>query len=278
MKLTNLLCVSTDTTPRTKQRKHLSLLLFKTLITLILLSFIGNSYAQRQSKFEAFNPSDYPTNKYQIKLDSASFFQFKIEIRQVKNKEVTNSKSDFFCRAWLSVTQGTKIIKQIYFPSIEPVGSCGGLFIPDKQPVKDYFIISKLGDYDGKIFILDKTGKVTEKRGGPFSISKDQHYLFSDFYSDQSGLTVFDLRKNLVLFSDTIEPTRLAEWYFQDKKYFAEIWDAKANSVNHTQIAIFDIKTNKLAITKVDTNYTKQANKLATYNDNRKIKDCGCGK
>jgi len=270
--------MSTHTTPQTKLRKPLSLPTLKSLLILIFMAFIGTSHAQLHDTFEAFNPSDYPANKYQIKLDSASFFKFRIEIRQVKNKEVTNSQSDFYCRAWLSVTLGNKIIQQIYYPSIDPVGSCGGLFIPDKQPVKDYFIISKLGDYDGKIFILDKNGKFTEKSGGPFSISKDHHYLFSNFYSDLSGLTVYDLRKKLVLFSDTIAPIRLANWYYKEGHYFAEIEDPKANSVNHTQIAIFDLKTNKLVLTNVDPNYTKPSNKLATYNDNRNIKDCSCGK
>ena len=278
MKFINPLCKSNYKAAQISRGKHFNFLTIKTLLILIFMAIAGSSYAQRHDKFEAFNPSDYPANKYQIKLDSASFFQFKIEIRQLKRTGPTNAPSDFYCRAWLSVTQGNKIIQQIYYASIDPVGSCGGLFIPDKQPVKDYFIISKLGDYDGKIFILDKNGKFIEKSGGPFSISKDHHYLFSDFYSDLSGLTVYDLRKNLVLFSDTIEPISLAGWYYQDKKHFAEIWDAKANSVNHTQIAIFDLKTNKLVLTNIDKNYTKPANKLATYNDNRNIKDCGCGK
>lgn len=274
----NLLCISNYKAAQIRRCKHFNFLTIKTLLILIFMAFAGSSYAQRHDKFEAFNPSDYPANKYQIKLDSASFFQFKIEIRQVKNNKMTNSQSDFYCRAWLSVTRGNKIIQQIYYASIEPVGSCGGLFIPDKQPVKDYFIISKLGDYDGKIFILDKNGKFTEKSGGPFSISKDHHYLFSDYYSDLSGLTVYDLRQNLVLFSDTIEPVSLADWYFQDKKYFAEIWDAKANRVKRNQIAVFDPKTKKLIISEVEKNYARMENKLPVYNDNRNINDCGCGK
>lgn len=139
--------------------------------TILLISFLTatSCFGQTPDNYEPFKSSDYATDQYQIKLDTSKFSKFKIEIRQAKllnNK--TNSPSDFYCRGWLTVKQGDKIITEQFFKSIESVGGCSGLFISDTQPSKDCFIISKFGDYDGRIFIFDTTGKVTEKMGGIF--------------------------------------------------------------------------------------------------------------
>lgn len=231
---------------------------------------------QIHDNFEPFNSSDYSKNKYQIKLDTVSFCKLKIEIRQAKlidNK--TNTPSDFYCRGWLTISRDGKTINQIYFKTIEAVGGCSGLFIPDKQPRNDCFIISKFGDYDGTLFMIDTTGTVTEKLGGVFYISKDKRYLFSSYDSDLSGLTVYELNKKLILFSDTLEPY-LAEWYFQDNKYFALV-NEDVVSVNAIKIATFDFTSNKIKVTKVDKSYPKTENKLTIFNDYSNAKDCNCG-
>jgi len=117
----------------------------------------------------------YPREKFQIKLDTISFSKLNIEIRQVKT--IDNSGQDstsFYCRGWLTIKKGNKILVKQYFKSIEGVGGCSGFFIPARQPRKDYFIFSKFGDYDGSIYIFDTTGKLEQKAGGIFYISKDK--------------------------------------------------------------------------------------------------------
>jgi len=246
--------------------------------TIIILSFLTATicFGQESDSYEPFKSSDYTVDKYQIKLDTVTFFKFKIEIRLAKLLEnKTNTPSDFYCRGWLTLKQGQKIITQKFFKSIEPVGGCSGLFIPETQPRKDCFIISKFGDYDGSIFIIDTAGKLTEKMGGVFYVSKDKHYLFSSYDSDLSGLTVYDLNRKLILFSDTIEPY-LSNWYFQDKKYFAIVNEDLIQD-NKIKIATFNFIQNKLTIESVDKDYPKTDNKLKVYNDNQNAKDCNCG-
>jgi len=250
----------------------------KLTIFLLCCLTVATCFGQPTGKYEPFKSSDYAADKYEIKLDTATFSKFKIEIRQahlIDNK--SNTPDDFYCRGWLTVTQGNKIIKELYFKEIEPVGSCYGLFIPDKQPRKDHFIISKFGDYDGSIFIVDTTGKVTEKMGGKFYISKDQHYLFSSYASDLSGLTVYDFKKNLILFSDTIEPY-LTDWYFKEGKYFAEIWNPSASAKDNRRIAIYDFTKNKLINSTCDEDYLTADSQLKIYNDYNYAKDCNCGR
>lgn len=250
--------------------------LSKRTILLVELLFVITCFGQTHDKYEAFKKSDYPATKYQIKNKTSTFSKFKIEIRQAKRiGNITNAPSDFYCRSWLKISQGNRINQQIYFKYIEPVGGCSGLFIPDKQPRKDYFIISKFGDYDGSIFIVDTLGKVTEKIGGIFYISQDKRYLFSSYDSDLSGLTVYDLNKKHTLFSDTIEPY-LSDWYFQDKKYFAIVNEDVIQN-NKIKIATFDFTLNRLTISLAHKNYPKKENKLKVYNDYQNAKDCNCG-
>lgn len=244
---------------------------------LIGISSTVKVYGQTHEVFEPFNASDYSKDKYQIKLDTVTFSKLNIEIRQAKllpNK--TNTPSDFYCRGWVTISRGGKTINQIYFKTIEPVGGCSGLFIPDKQPRGDCFIISKFGDYDGTIIMIDTAGNVTEKLGGIFRISKDKRYLFSSYDSDLSGLTVYDLNKKLILFSDTLE-TYLADWYFQDKKYFALVSEGVVSG-DTIKIATFDFATNKIKVSNVDKSYPKAENKLTIFNDYYHSEDCNCGR
>lgn len=240
--------------------------------------FPGTCLGQSTEKYKTFKSSDYPANKYEIKLETAEFSKFKIEILQVKrlNGQPT-SPFDFYCRGWLTIKQGSKIISKRYFKSIEPVGSCYGLFIPAKQRLKDHFIISKFGDYDGCIFIIDTTGHITEKMGGEFYVSADEHYLFSSYDSDLSGLTVYDLDKKLILFSDTIEPY-LGDWYYKDEKYFAETWNPGEDGIDSSRIAIFDLIKNKIIISTGGKDYLKAGVKLKLFNDVNKEKECNCGR
>jgi hypothetical protein len=100
----------------------------KKLIFLILgFLTVTACFGQTTEKYEPFESFDYASDKYQIKLDSATFSKFKIEIRQAKLLDNTsNTPSDFYCRSWLTIRQGDKIINQQYFKSIEPVGGCYG--------------------------------------------------------------------------------------------------------------------------------------------------------
>jgi hypothetical protein len=231
-------------------------------------------------KYEPFKSSDYPTKKYLIKLDTATFSKFRIEFRHVKMIDDSRwDSTSFYCRGWLTIRLEDTIITKQFFRSIEAVGGCSGLFVPDTQPREDFFIFSKLGDYSGIIFIVDATGNMTQKIGGSFCISKDKRYLFSNYDSDLEGLTVYDLDKHLLLYSayDQV-PQSLGAWYFQDGKYFARAYDNDLDDDGQKiKIATFDFKTNKLVITTVDKDFLKSRNQLKFYNDLQDVKDCSCG-
>lgn len=244
----------------------------KTFIFLTFQLFAVLSFGQHQDKFEPFKASDYPKEKFQLTSDTIRFKDLDIEVQQVRNKSGHDS---FSCRAWLTVSKKNKSVYQRFFKSIDAVGDCYGLFIPLKQPREDYFILSKLGDYDGRIFIIDSKGKVTEKIGGAFYISKDNRYLFSDYHSDLTGLTVYDFEKGQVLFSDTITP-RLYEWYYKYDRFISSI-DLLNNHVSSDEYYYFDFAAKKLIPIKLNSDYLKPEDKLSSYNDKNSRRFCNCG-
>ncbi len=249
----------------------------KTLIVLVstLLAY-QFSFAQHSDKPEVFNAADYPLDKYQIKLDSAIFMNYKIEFRQIKSLTVKSLDSTTAaCKAWVIIRNKGKITKQLYFKNIEALGACSGIFIPEVQPKENYFMFSKFGDYDGVLYILDASGKLTEKSGGAFYLSQNKRYLFSPYHSDLSGLTVYDLEKNRVLYSFDLEQP-VESWYFQDETYFGVIRTTE-KLYTKIKIASFDLSSNQITFSTVDRNYPKSENKLEIHNDYSQ-KDCDCGK
>lgn len=245
----------------------MKILLFSAFLLIATLSF-----GQNQDKYEPFKASDYPKENYQITSDTVKFKDLIIEVKQVRSRLGNGS---FSCRAWLTVSKGSKSVYQRFFKSIDAVGSCYGLFLPHEQPREDYFILSKLGDYDGRIFIIDSKGTVTEKLGGVFYISKDTRYLFSDYYSDLSGLTVFDFTTGQTLFSDTITP-RLTGWYFKDNKYINKA-DLANDQQKEEKYYYFDLNTRKLVSFKQNKGYLKPEEELGCYNDKNNRRFCNCG-
>lgn len=155
------------------------------------------------------------------------------------------------------------------------MGGCSGIFIPEVQPRADFFMFSKLGDNNGLIFILDASGKLTEKLGGAFYISADQRYLFSSYDSDQAGLTVYDLEKKRILYSFDLD-FHIDEWYYQDGKYFA-IVPSEKTLYSKIKIATYDLESNQMIASMSDRNYPQIEHKLKLYNQ-YKSQECNCGK
>jgi hypothetical protein len=250
----------------------------RALLTLSLVCLTTLSYGQTIDKFVPFNVKDYPKDKYHLMSNSFKLRNLIIRIRQVSPLQPLDynsiDNSFFYCRAWLTVSKDNKPIYQRFFKSIEPLGGCSGLFIPSIQPRKDYFVIIKYGDYDGRIFIIDSLGNVSDKIGGSFWLSNNKRYLFSEYNSDLYGLTVFDFSCGRCLFSDT---TRLYfnKWYFQDNKYVSRgFYD---NNGKDSCLATFDLFTNKLIISKSNQNKLKPKNCLPSYEIENLKSICNCG-
>ncbi len=247
----------------------ISLLMKWYLIPLLLLSFPAFS----QSNFQPFIASDYPDSLYQIKTQQAGFYDFKIELIHVHRLKEDGL---FGCRAWLSITNGSQTVYHEYFEAIEALGGWAGLFLPEVQPLVNYFFISKYGDYAGRVIILDTDGNLSMIPGGDFSISDDSRYLFTSNFTDIGGITVYDLVKNEVLF--TVEGGYVLSWYYQDGKYYALF-----NDMNYlpgieaeVNIAVFNLTTRKFENAEIEKSQLKQDNALSLFGPDNECK-CNCG-
>ena len=245
-------------------------------LTILFTILTLTTYGQVDNE-QIFTHSDYPPAKYLVKADTFKFNEYSIALTQAKLRDNTTYDSTAaFCRIWLSVKKGDTVIDNLFINDCEAVGGCSGIYVSDEQTRNDYFILSKFGDYDGRILIIDTSGKIKSCIGGSYYLSADNTYLFSPYNSDLSGLTVYDLSKNQVLFSaDTIRPY-LADFYYLNNTYFAVVSN-DVKQLNQTEIATFNFETNTLILSTVADAYIEKAKPLKGYNMFT-YAPCACGR
>jgi len=240
-----------------------------TVLTLTTFGQVAND--------KIFIRADYPTSQYSIKADTFDFAGFKIELIHAKLRDYkTYDNAAAYCRIWLTVKMGNAVVDKLFINDCEALGGCSGMYVSTEQVSKDYFILSKFGDYDGQVLIIDKSGKIKTFDGGYYYLSVDNHYLFSPYNSDLAGLTVYDLSKNQMLFTSDTIITHLAGFYYFDNKYFAMVSN-DIKKLNQTDIVTYDFETNKLILSTVDDSYIEQAQRLKSYNVIQ-YAPCDCGR
>jgi hypothetical protein len=242
------------------------------IIAFLLLTV--NLFGQQSKKTIQFKMTDYPSSKFITKSDTSLLGEVQIIITNTHPKNSSFAK--FLCRSWLTIKRGDKVLSQKHY-DIEPVGSCSGLYKPTKQPCKDYFILSKFGDYEGETLLVDSLGKLTVLTGGSFSLSEDKNLLFTTHYSDISGITIYNLKsKQKVLQIESEEDKEFYEFYYKDNNYYVSYYsDEVSTSIKLERI---DIKTKKLVSIVKPKLFFNSSNKLVVYNDTKKLGDCNCGK
>jgi hypothetical protein len=222
-------------------------------------------------KTPIFNENDYRSSDLAVSKKAYSHGDLKIKLIQVKRITGHEKQPSFlaspneppvYCRAWLTVEKNNKVLKEFYYADIHPVGSAYGLFIQKPQPSQEYFVVVTLGGYSGQLILIHKDGTFAEHLGGPYFITEDQKFLFSDYSSDESGLTVFDLAGRKVIFSSVIEPyiqnwyrSKLGyfftetnfdtKWPYEEKKGVIHVFDFSAKSLVMKPIDVSDIKDAK---------------------------------
>lgn len=242
--------------------------MYRMLVILLLTSTI--SHAQT---IATFNNTDFPADKFDVKKEQRILGTVSVDIIHAKPKNQGNSKQ-FDCRVWLIVKDNHKLVKELAH-DIESVGGCSGLFFPENQPSKDFVIISKFGDYDGRLYLVNRKGQLKDYIGGTFYVSNDKRYLFTNYDSDQAGVSIIDLTTQEVMFSGELKQY-LANWYFQNGQYFA-IVSADVTINGETELLHFDLTTRSFK-TKRTKEKIESSYQLKAYNNVQNVPDCSCGK
>ena len=230
----------------------------KQLLSVTALLFTLIIFAQ-EGKHIPFDAKNYPANIYTINAQSYSFKDMAIDVTHVTPN--VGTKADFNCRFWITVKKGEKIIDGRYYADCEALGGCSGIYADKLQP-KDYFILTKFGDYNGELLLIDKTGKIQKYLGGIYYISDDGKYLFSHYDSDLSGITVFDLSNNKLLYTSDALKEYLSGIYTKDGKIFS-VSPQAIKTPTKSVIYTFDFKTGKFVRSSVKDKYVKEAKQLS---------------
>jgi hypothetical protein len=179
-------------------------------------------------------------------------------------------KSPHTCRAWLEVTKAKQALFRKYYDDIDAVGFSYGLFVPKVQPPPPFFAVVKIGEYDGRLFLVHKDGKVFDLIGGFYFISENKRYLFSRYASDISGLAVFDLQRGDIVFSSDNLPEYQHRWYIEKGTYFftASEW------YGHGVAYIYDFKSHKIIEKEINSAELAASKPVAFDFDPTKCEDC----
>ncbi len=250
-----------------------------TLRTSSLFIFFCFAFAAfgQTDEYLIYKKQDYPQNKYTIKNDTFYFHRVKIVIIQVKlNNEGDYDPYSAYCRIWLTVIKQNELKESIFYNDCEALGGCSGIFVSPEQPIKNYFILSKFGDYDGRIILIDTLGSMVSYRGGQYFFSLDKRYLFSIYNSDLAGLTVFDLIQKKLLYSSDTLGIYLDDLYSIDNEYFMTVF-TDDNTDEKIQIATYDFRKNRLVNEIVDKRFIARSRKLKGYHDFT-FGPCNCGR
>ena len=213
-------------------------------------------------------PDDHLIAGYSVMADTFGFKGYSVEL-------IHADSAAKFCRVVLKIRKGNAVIDSLLIEGCDAVGGCSGIYVADEQPSKDYFVLSKFGDYDGRILIVDTSGSIQSFFGGHYFVSADNRYLFSPYSSDLPGLTVLDLSKNQVLYTSDTLHTYPADFYYSGSQYFATVLD-DSGVIDPTRVAFFNFDTNKFILSKVDHAYMKKAIKLKGHS-NITYGPCRCG-
>lgn len=216
-------------------------------ISLFIISqlFYGQNIL-KLSKGVIIKGEKYLDAEYEIQSQTFCLDTITIEIVQVFRKEIDYSK--FYCRAFIQTSVKNNAIDELYYDNIEAVGSSYGICFSEDQLIENYIVGSKYGVYSGNIILIGSKGKIIKELGGNYFISNDRRYLISDWHSDLSGITVFDLCKDEIAFSSEF-PIYLSGWYEYDSKYFSAEWNEKeTENIYKFSLSDFSLSKTKLSL------------------------------
>lgn len=226
-----------------------------------------------------FRAIDYPSKSFSTTTKEYKLDSITIRLIQVKTKPGQQNVEPYACRAWLRTEKSGHIIKQIYFNDIEALGWKYGLFTPRIQPMQDHFVVCKIGDYDGRLYVIDKYGHIADYPGGKFLITADRKYLITEHSADgDDTITVINIANAKKLFSTPIKG-EIYQWYQGGSVIFyrasIEVVKNQTWAENKDTAYILDFKGKQVVIGP-DLKGSEHTMKLTYTLDIKKLNDCEC--
>ena len=238
-----------------------------------MAGFLASAYAAEPIPFRA---EDYPPESFRIseqRLQHGAAAIHVIRAQKIKR----DKRAPHLCRAWLSIYTPAGVVLQRYFADFDAVGDSYGIYVPAAHPDKRHFAVIKLGDYDGRLYLVREDGKTVDLDGGSYFVTEDGRFLFSQYETDMPGLTVFDLVEERVRFS-VREGLEIMEWYTKDGQvFFTGLVDDKYPPREKLDaITRYDFARHRLVTEPVKEDPRTGARKVAwLFEAPRNNRDCG---
>lgn len=251
------------------------------LTTLALFILTSAAWGEDTAPFRPFEKEVYAGGDFTVTSRTYAHGKVKVKVTQAKRTGSHPQEPPSTCRAWLEVVAGGKSIWQRYFDDIDAVGSSYGLFVPPKPPSSRYFAVVKNGDYDGRLFLIDRNGTVSELPGGLYFVSADGRFLFSEYIADTQEAVVFDLASGKIVLDTktpdaSLLPGYIYDWYYDGKRYFFTIVndeDNRQGMVLEDRRVLFEVNLTHPGIDKVPADFSRIFHKKWDF-DPRTYRDC----
>lgn len=223
------------------------------LVRILLIVLVMATQLAMGQQAKRFDPKSYPVGSFQVTRHDYSHGNVTVRIIQAKRVYDVSNPPPYYCRAWLEVRAEGKVMQQAFFDDIDPVGSSFGIFVPEHQPLEEYFVALKEGDYDGRLLIVGKDGNLTNLPGGGFFLTADKRYLIGEHASDYGSLVVIDVaRREIVIDGAKKKLPSVGDWYLDRGGYFyTEEWDSgKPLDWRKVTVPIYRLDLNRFNVTK----------------------------
>ena len=192
-------------------------------LAVIALPLMGGLAAADRAKVIRFDPKDYADSST-FRVSRAQYPHHGVTIRviQVEKIDGRTNPPPRLCRAWLEVRMQGKVLRQLYFDDIESMGWFYGIFIPHNQPLDDYFLATKHGDYDSRLLMIGADGSLTNLPGGIYFLTADRRFLVGEQAKDTHALIVVDVASRRVVIDGWNQHAgnEVAKWYLDATGYF----------------------------------------------------------
>ena len=252
---------------------------------LLLLSSVNCLYSQGYGKTAPpFNPAQYPDSLFKVAEADYNWHGFHVTLKNIRGYKLKDT-TDFFCRSYAQILKNRDTILNFSLSDIEALGGCSGVYSFKIDTFNDYFFISKFGDYNGRLLILDRNGHITNIPGSSFYLSKNHRYIFTTQDSDIGGLTIYDLKTRKILFDsehDTIpgtlkpgERSLLTVRYDANFHYLVYVHDRASSSADQLIIR-FSNHNGSMLTTLINSSDLEKLPELSAVNLFRSAGNCSC--
>lgn len=203
----------------------------KVLIVTLIVSLVSACADNKTDSNE--NSSDIKSEESLVENTSIdeqiSQKSFTIGDINVTLSHIKGDGEQFYCKSKLLICNDSIFIDSLVFTP-EPVGGSYGISNP--YYLENHLVFTKHGDYNGRTIIINDQGQVHNLIGGENFYDSEAKMLFTLYESDLSGLAVFSLENDSLIFEmPQINEQPVSFHKAFGKRYFVIAFDENSEKV-----------------------------------------------